>query len=171
MVSSGEIWFQMAGSLINRNCCLQSFPKGIEGMVQVSPASESLGACVNVCGLVRKWRACTFTRSGGLIFHECYSSCPPPATTHPKKMLFGLNFDPDWLDWFWFASPFNHSLKALVWLSNKPWIFCISFSVFYFWFVCFIPRLCQAGPCLRIKAHNLVMNFLTMDSMANSKIQ
>lgn len=72
MVSSGEIWFQMAGSLINRNCCLQSFPKGIEEMVQVSLTSESVWV-LNVClctYLCEKCHTCPSVRSGkGTLLH------------------------------------------------------------------------------------------------------
>ena len=64
MVSSGEIWFQMAGSLINRNCCLRSFPKGIEERVHVSLTSKSL--CVQMCTTTEMSccaQMCAFIRS------------------------------------------------------------------------------------------------------------
>lgn len=152
MVSSGEIWFQMAGSLINRNCCLQSFPKGIEEMVQVSLTSESVRV-LNVCLCVYLYVNAVHVL---LEDQETWSFMHAPAVVFAERSSLG--WTSTLTDWIGFNCPlhctgfyFNCPLRAVVPQLNRVrdvWVL-----VRLDFFRCAIPQLCQALGSLGIKTN------------------
>ena len=146
MVSSGEIWFQMAGSLINRNCCLQSFPKGIEERVQVSPppyiwVGARARVCFSVRALVHRCRGCTSVGIGGGGWSFMHVAALVFARSSTSRVNFCL-----WLTWLVLITP----CTALAFLFLLFFLFQLSlesacagvkwgqkcFSLFFFFFTC-----------------------------------